>query len=310
MEEILFEKWAEEWLEEKKNYVKESTYANYLITMVNHIVPRLTGMKVVDVNTQVIQGLSLEWGKTGKLNNKGGLSIKTIKDMVVILKMCIRDFYTRHDMNVSLKKTIYPSNQILNKTAVLSHHEQSKLVGKIINSKQLEAVGYAISLYTGIRIGELCALKWEDINMEERLIFINKTIQRVYYKEKEGVGKTKVIISCPKSLKSNREIPISNTLFLILEQIQADNAAYVLTGTEKYIEPRLYRKHYEKFLEENQLDYIKFHGLRHTFATRCIEKGADYKVVSELLGHSSINVTMNLYVHPQLHQKRQCVELL
>lgn len=310
MEEILFEDWAEEWLQQKRNYVKESTYANYLIMMVNHIIPKLAGRRVVEVNTQLVQNLVLEWGISGKLNQKGGLSIKTIKDMVIILKMCVRDFDMRYGVNTLIQKITYPVNTVNTSMVILSKNEQKVLVGKVLESHELEPLGYAICLYTGIRIGELCALTWGDIDMEEKVIYINKTIQRVYYKKKENRGVTKVIISSPKSLKSIRAIPISKTLYTILKRYQCGMNKYVLTGTEKYIEPRLYRKHYEKFIENNKLNYIKFHGLRHTFATRCIEMGADYKVVSELLGHASTNITMNLYVHPQIEQKRQCVELL
>ena len=173
-----------------------------------------------------------------------------------------------------------------------------------------ETLGYAISLCTGMRIGELCALKWEDIDLANRLIYINKTLQRIYLKTEVGKGVTKIVITTPKSEKSVRNVPISNALLELLEQMGKQRGKYVLTGTTSYIEPRVYREHYQKFVEQHGIQPIKFHALRHTFATRCIENGADYKIVSELLGHSSVNLTLNLYVHPNLEDKRRCVELL
>lgn len=185
------------------------------------------------------------------------------------------------------------------------------MVKAVRKSLEYETLGYVVSIYTGIRIGELCALRWEDIDMTNKVIRINKTLQRIYIKSSVGGGKTKIIITPPKSTKSIRVVPISKIVYELLTKMRPNNGDfYLLTGKLKYIEPRLYRKHYYKFLREHGLRIINFHGLRHTFATRCIETGADYKIVSELLGHSSIALTLNLYVHPHLEDKRRCVELI
>lgn len=126
-----------------------------------------------------------------------------------------------------------------------------------------------------------------------------------------GMGHTKVMITTPKSRKSVREIPISEALYEMLSKYKRQNPEhYLVTGSPLYMEPRLYRKHYAGFFEKKKAEYIHFHGLRHTFATRCIEAGADYKVVSELLGHASVNLTLNLYVHPQWEDKKRCVDLV
>ena len=212
----------------------------------------------------------------------------------------------------------FPANMRLNQLDVLSKAQQEKLLHVIQNNMGNEELGYALSLYTGMRIGEICALQWADIDMDARIITVNKTLQRIYLKENEGKGrgekskgKTKITITTPKSAKAVRNIPISEALYkLLIQKACDDGEVYLLTGSKKYIEPRLYRKHYQKFLNEHQTEYIRFHGLRHTFATRCIEKGANYKVVSELMGHASVNLTLNLYVHPQWEEKKRCVEMI
>ena len=137
-------------------------------------------------------------------------------------------------------------------------------------------------------------------------------MQRIYLKDQLGErGYTKVTVTTPKSRKSVREIPISDALYELLKKYRNQNPEYYLiTGSSRHMEPRLYRKHYAHFLEKKKTEYIHFHGLRHTFATRCIEAGADYKVVSELLGHASVNLTLNLYVHPQWEDKKRCVDLV
>ena len=230
--------------------------------------------------------------------------------MVMILKLCLRDYAKFQEENSPDFHVIYPGNQKEKRVEVLSQKQQGDLLDAIHQDGSYEALGYAMALYTGLRIGEICALKWENINMYERKIFVNKTIQRIYLKEGDG-GKSKVIITTPKSEKSIRNIPVSDALYgLLREKVCDDKNIYFITGTRKYMEPRLYRKHYKKFLLQNKMEYIKFHGLRHTFATRCIEQGANYKVVSELLGHSSVKLTLDYYVHPQWEEKKKCVELI
>ena len=295
----------------QKNYVKESTYANYLIAMVNHIVPAFQGMEMNEITTNVIQNAVLAWSKTGCLNKTRGLSLKTIKDMTIIVKMCIKDYEERYDSDLKIRTIEYPAIKKSEGKAVLSKKQQEYMLNVIKRNLEYETLGYAVSLYTGIRIGELCALQWGDIDIDNRLIRINKTLQRIYLKSDSTKGKTKVTITSPKSDKAVRDIPISQTLYSLFKKLTFKNKkVYLLTGDRNYIEPRLYRKHYEKFLREHNIEQIRFHGLRHTFATRCIESGADYKIVSELLGHSSVNLTLNLYVHPHMEDKRRCVELI
>lgn len=312
MERKLLKDWVTEWLCYKKHYVKESTYANYLVLIQNHILPRLGDCLIEELDSKTVQQQVSYWSDAGRLDGKGGLSQKTIKDMVNVLKMCLRDYAKMNNCSMPVLEVEYPVVKTVNKRNVLSREQQEYLLEKIRGNLEYESLGYALSLYSGIRIGELCALQWEDIDMGKRAITINKTLQRIYLKDMpRRKGRTKITITSPKSVKAIREIPISDALYELMKRKYCeDEKAYLLTGTKKYIEPRLYRRHYADFLNENQAEYIRFHGLRHTFATRCIESGADYKVVSELLGHASVNLTLNLYVHPQWEDKKRCVELL
>ena len=163
-----------------------------------------------------------------------------------------------------------------------------------------------MTIHTGLRIGELCALKWSDINFDTQLLHINKTMIRTYTKE-DG---SKLNITPPKTRSSIRTIPLNKWIMQYAVLLKGENDEYIITGKDKYIEPNKYRLYYNKQLKELDLPHRKFHSLRHTFATRCIECGCDYKSLSELLGHSNVSITMNLYVHPQMELKRKCVELL
>lgn len=310
MKRVIFSEWALEWVESKRMYIKESTYANYKLAIMNHLIPEFGNLYIDEITRKIIQETISDWSVNGRVDGDGGLSCKTIKDLIIILKMCLRDASINSSQSFDGHCFMYPHEDNKREVQVLSNEAQDKMIRLILKEMNCERLGYIMSICTGIRLGELCALQWGDIDMGKKLIKVQKTLQRLYIKTNEQCGTTKIIITSPKSRKSIRTIPISVDLYNIMIGYQGDEKDYVLTGTSKYIEPRLYRKHYDKFLKDNHLEYIRFHGLRHTFATRCIEEGADYKIVSELLGHASINLTMNLYVHPQLEQKRQCVDLI
>jgi integrase len=160
-----------------------------------------------------------------------------------------------------------------------------------------------------MRIGEICALTWEDIDAENGTIHIRRTIQRIYTID-EGIRKTELILDSPKTKHSIREIPMSRDLLKMLKPIKkvVNDKFFVLTNDIKPTEPRTYRSYYKKFMQELNMPRLKFHGLRHSFATRCIESKCDYKTVSVILGHANISTTLNLYVHPNLEQKKKCIE--
>ena len=170
-------------------------------------------------------------------------------------------------------------------------------------------LGILVCLSTGLRIGEVCALKWSDINMDTGLLHVNRTIERIYIVDSDKPH-TEIVINTPKTKNSLREIPLSKELVRIFKPLMkvVNKDYYILTNNTKPTEPRTYRNYFNKLLKQLDIPRLKFHGLRHSFATRCIESHCDYKTVSVLLGHADISTTLNLYVHPNEEQKRSCID--
>lgn len=306
---ILYKDWIYTWLLEKKDYIKESTYANYSNNIFNHIIPKLGNYYLNELNHKIIQDFLLELSKNGRKDNNGGLAEKTIKDITIIIKGSIKKGINEDKIKHIELTFKYPKDNKENKLYVLTKREQNKITNYVLENINSRNIGLLISLYSGIRIGELCALRWEDVDFKKNCLTINKTIQRVYIKDKnENISK--IIITTPKTKNANREIPINKDFLEILKKVKSDKKHYILTGNEKYIEPRTYRKYFNTVLNELKIKHFNFHSLRHTFATNCISLGVDYKTVSELLGHANVNITLNLYVHPRYSQKKKCIDLV
>ena len=308
MRKIKYKKYIYKWLQDKKNYIKESTYSNYSNIIFNYIIPFLGNYYIDSLNNYIIQNYILFLFEKGGKDNKG-LSLKTIKDILMIIKSSIKKSFYEYNIKPFSLKFNYPKIDNIKKMNILSKEEQNKIVKYILNNINNKNVGILLSLILGIRIGELCALKWGDFDLNNEIISINKTIQRIYIKDIDK-KETKIIISSPKTLSSNREIPITKDIIYILNKIKTNNNDYFLSGNNKYIEPRSYRNYFNNLLKKLNIKHYKFHSLRHTFATNCISYGFDYKIVSELLGHSNINTTLNIYVHPKMSQKKECINNL
>lgn len=310
-DEITFEEWSRIWLENKKEFVKESTYSFYLIKTVNHLIPKIGNVKLVDIDEQLVQNLVLDFYYNGKIDKSGGLSERSVKDLVMIIKLIMKAAARRKLVQPPLWTIDFPKSKKIDEVEVLSKDEAQRLVQEIYLNLTPKNLGILLCLQTGLRIGELCALQWGDIDFENRKITVNKTLQRIFIKNENGKSDTKISITLPKTRSSIREIPISSSLFPVLNKMKCENPhTFVITGLEKPVEPRTIRTHFTTVLKKNNIKHIKFHGLRHTFATRCIEAGADSKTVSQILGHSTVTMTLNLYVHPQLEQKRKAIEMV
>ena len=304
---MLYKEYIIEWLSNKKEYVKESTYASYANNVYNHIIPLLGKYHMYQINNKLIQDFLLELYKNGRSDGTGGLSIKTIKDIIIIVKSSIRKAINDELVKPFEITLTYPKNNKESKIFVLTKHEQNKLTDFLVDNICNKNIGLLLSLYSGLRIGEVCSLQWKDVDLKRNMLSINKTIQRVYIKDKD-VSNTKIIISSPKTRNANRDIPLNKDLIELIKSFKTNNEDYIVSGKSKYIEPRSYRRYFNKVLKKNKIKHYNFHSLRHTFATNCISLGVDYKTVSELLGHSNVNITLNLYVHPRLSQKRKCMD--
>lgn len=164
--------------------------------------------------------------------------------------------------------------------------------------------GICLCHATGLRLGEICSLKWEDIDFDQRIIHINRTIQRIAVTG--GDTKTALMESSPKSAFSMREIPVSSHIIRILGGLE-HTGEYVIGG-KKPVEPRTYENRFKRYAEKAGIGTCNFHMLRHTFATNCIENGMDAKTLSEILGHANVQITLNRYVHPTIESKRNQME--
>ena len=287
---------AAAWKEYKRPYVKQSTMAAYLLILENHLLPAF-GEKD-SLPEQSVQSFVLE-------KIECGLSVKSIKDILIVLKMVMKFGVKNEWMNYYEWDIKYPTNSANKELEVLSVSNHRKILDHIQSHFTFTGLGIYISLSTGLRIGEICALKWNDINITEGTITVSRTIERIYMVEGEKKH-TELVISSPKTRNSCREIPMSKELLAIVKPLKkiVNDDFYVLTNDEH---PRTYRNYYNGLMEKLGIPRLKYHGLRHSFATRCIEAGCDYKTVSVLLGHSNISTTLNLYVHPNMEQKKRCI---
>ena len=307
--DIKFSEWIDFWLENEKSFLKESTYATYSNIIENHIKPSLGTKNISHIQNNDLQNMIFEKLNSGRLSNKKGLSLKTVKDIMTVTKSCLNSAMKNCIIKRKTFDYKFPKNISSKKIKIFSHTEHLKLFQYINSNLDEKSLGILISLLCGLRIGEVCGLKWCDIDFENEILSVNRTVQRIYIK-KTISSESKIIISSPKTTSSFRNIPLSKHLIKIMKNLRKNDDFYIITGNKNFIEPRIYRKYYYSILSSLNLSKLSFHSLRHTFATQAIELGTDYKTVAEILGHSSINTTLNLYVHPKMEYKRKCLNLI
>lgn len=295
-----FKSVVELWQADKQQFVKKSTFAAYSLLIANHLLPAFS--ETNDISEEDVQQFVFK-----KLNE--GLSQKSVKDILIVLKMILR-YGAKHNLMEHRQIDIrFPTERERQEVEVLSKANQRKIMEFVKNNFTFQNLGIYICLSAGLRIGEVCALTWNDIDAEQGVIYVNKTIQRIYLVG-EIEKRTEVIIDTPKSKNSIREIPMTKELLRMIKPLKkvVNSSFFVLTNSAAPTEPRTYRNYYKRLMKQLDIPALKFHGLRHSFATRCIESNCDYKTVSVLLGHSNISTTLNLYVHPNMEQKKRCIE--
>ena len=295
-----FREIAELWKENRRSVVKHSTYCAYALILKTHLMPVFADS--VSISEADVQQFVL-----GKL--EAGLSKKTVHDIIAVLKSVGR-FGARRGMSEIPSWDIeYPSDTIARILPVLSLPDHKKLLNALASEPTPQNIGIMIALCCGLRIGEVCALQWTEVDMARRIITVAGTAGRIYNCD---LMATEQYVSTPKTRNSNREIPISPLLFKALNVVKKQQSVekYVVGEGTKAKEPRTYRETFSRILKRLGIPPIVFHGLRHTFATRCIESGCDYKTVSVILGHSNVATTLNLYVHPNIEQKKRCIARL
>ncbi len=286
--DILIKDAALEWLKEIKSKRKLSTYVKYQLLFQNHLENNFQDVTLAELTADFI-----------RIKFSDSVSNNLLKNLYNILNQILTFASDRYNFNLPKIENPVPAIQ-RKPIQVISMSEQKKLLSVLYRNTDIYKSAVLLCLFTGIRLGELCALKWTDIDFENNIITINRTVQRLYVEGHKT--KTTLIETTPKSQCSKREIPLTTEAIELLSEIHND-MEYVF-GCNKPMEPRTLQYHFKKILKEAMLEDINFHVLRHTFATNCIENGTDVKSLSEILGHSNVHITLNRYVHPSMETKR------
>lgn len=291
---------CDKWLEYKEQFIKESSFGKYRNITEKYIKPYFKEIPTNKVDEYIIEDFVKD------LSEKG-YSTKTVKITLSVLEAVFS--YSKIKINFSLNRFIPKAEQ--KAIHILTEKERIRLEKYLLKSEEPCKIGVLTALYTGIRIGELCALKWENIDLSLGIIRIAATLQRIQNFKETTDKKTKIIITEPKTPSAKRIIPLPNFLINKLKCIKHKNGTvFLLTGNERFIEPRMLTVIFKKYLKECSIGDINFHSLRHTFTTRCVEADFEPKALSEILGHSSVNTTLGIYTHPSLEYKRENINRL
>ena len=298
--EMTFRELVTEWLHVTASRIKESTAANYVMKAEKHLIPAFGEIKCCLLKAKDIYAFI-------ERKIKEGLSVRYLSDIIVLFKSVFRYASREYRIRNVLDGIVLPKKN-KPEIAVMNKKQQLRLEKYLDERPSVTSVGIAISMYMGLRIGEVCALQWKEIDLEKRVLTVSKTIQRVQCRT--GSKQTKLIITEPKSESSKRTIPIPDCLLPLLRRFKDNGEVYVVSGRKKPVEPRTMQYRFAKILHNADLPSFHYHSLRHLFATRCVELGFDVKTLSEILGHSSVEVTLNRYIHSDMERKRTCMSLL
>lgn len=298
---ICIAEYASMWLYAVKIRCKVSTYNKYCGIFKNYILPVIGEYKPRTVSLYQMEEIFLSIAH---------LASKTQNDILCIIKRFF-SYLEAGGCPVAVNLKGFHVRQEFRRMRVFSVEEQRQLSRYLLEETDLSRLGAYLCLYTGIRIGELCALKRKNLSFDNRSILVEKTMQRI--QTEGGRAKTEVILTEPKSKCSIREIPLPDFLLPLCRQYyeELEPEAFLLSGrADKFVEPRTLQNRFRQYLKESGIDKANFHTLRHTFATRCVEQGFDIKTLSELLGHANVNITLNRYVHSSMELKRNHMEKL
>lgn len=297
-----FKEYAIKFLETKKKEIKQSTYCNYANNL-KHVNKYIANQEISKINTKTIEDMCINM-----IND--GYAYKTLSDMKMIAKSVLKQA-RKENLTEQIIDTINIPKNLLEiaksktreEVKIYDETETKKLLDNLLKDcsnkdkeKRKIALGILILMQTGIRIGELCALQWKDIYLNEKYIDINKTIQRIY---DPISNQSKVLIGSPKSSTSKRKVPITDILFEELKKYKQNEEEYIISQIlqNKPREPRTFRREYTNYLKQINLRYLHPHALRHCFASNLINSGVNVKYASQILGHSNSGITLDVYTH-------------
>lgn len=290
-----------EWLKNKKDNVKESTYLKYLILIDTYISNLLGNIKFNKLKNDDIKCF---------FENKTicYLSDSLKNNIFIILNASINyGISKKYRKNFIIEKIQF--KKIKNEVTYFTKKEEELLVNYLIDNINLRNLSILLALFSGLRIGEICALRWTDVDFINNTLTINKTAQRIKDIDETSNSKTKLIVDKPKTTSSIRIVPIPEILVSILKEFKQENDCYIFSNDSLIPkDPRAVEKYFSNVLKKVGIKQLNFHSLRHTFATRLREQKVDIKVISELLGHSDWKITQSIYVHASLDYKRDSVD--
>lgn len=297
---MTFSACARDWLEMQSSQLKESSIVKYRNTINKHLIPQFGDLSPTDIRQDDLFAFSRSLLDSGLSGRSAVTILSLMRSILRYARQC--GVPTEDPGPITLKQASKPPR-------VFSRGEQERFTAYLFRQDDMGSRGILLSLYTGLRIGELCALKWGDIQFEDRCIQIRRTVQRL--QTLEGGPKTAIHFASPKSISSVREIPLTDEMIEALQKIRKPDDCFFLSGSaDRPVEPRTMEYRFKVAIRACGISDASFHTCRHSFATRCVELGFDVKTLSEILGHASVNITMNRYVHPSMEFKRENMKRL
>lgn len=305
---LLFTVVATKWLASESRTKKASTICRYRNNLQLHLNPRFQDKRFTEISREEVVDYIAEL--QAKDDGRSGMSPNTVKGILSVLRSVLAYGERQYHLSIANLARLPVSDSENTSLRVLTENEEGMLLKHIFSTLTGDGLGILLVLYTGLRLGELCSLRWEDIDFKERTVSVRTTMERIQTPE-HPKNRTKVSITPPKSRKSIRTIPLHEDLLGLLRERAGERGTFFLTGRKDvYIEPRTMENRFKSIVKKAGIADVNFHALRHTFATRSIENGVDAKVLSEFLGHASVKLTLDRYVHPSDWQKRKNINAL
>lgn len=287
---------------------KGATKMKYDDLIHKHILPELGSLEISTINTVTLTDFMNQKLSVGRLDKKAGLSPSYVRSIMLILDSALHFAQSEH-LCPPLYVKVHKPTARKKEVEVIAPETLQRLELAVLRNLDETALGVYLTLKTGLRIGEVCALRWGDIDLERAVLSVRSTISRV--PSNGNMCKSKLIIDAPKTPSSLREIPISSGLMAILTEAKvSDGNSFLLSSNAQFVSPRTYEYRFRRLLQAAEIAPFHYHILRHTFATRCVDAGVDIKTLSEILGHSNVSITLNTYVHPSMERKREQLEKL
>ena len=305
---MLYKEWLSNWLE---NYVqpsaKQRTYTRYKEIVEQHIITQLGELDLSEITPYVLQCYVTELLKCGNLRSGKGLSANSVNSIITVIQNTLKTAYAMGMVSEYIGDKIKRPRASEKKVECFSVSEQKKIEQYVLNKGNTRFFGVLLCLYTGLRIGELLALEWSDIDMSKGELRVNKTCH--YGKGENGVfGR---ITDIPKTQSSIRTIPIPKQLMPRLRDVKKkSHSTHIVSNGSNLISIRSYQRSFASLLKKLNIQHRGFHSLRHTFATRALECGMDVKTLSEILGHKNPTVTLNRYAHSLMEHKKEMMNKL